>query len=403
MEQIIARQPILNVHKRLFGYELLYRGAHDYTLADVSGERATMSLLSSTFLTRDIREISNHKPCFINFTQKLIEQNIPASFPKSQIVVELLEDIEPNTKVISVCRRLSEKGYILALDDFVFNRKFLPLLDYVNIVKIDVRLTPLDTILKTLKILSNYKVKLLAEKVETYEEFDRAHKLGFSYFQGYFFCKPEQMKVMELTPSKVNMLRLLDEVTQKKTSLARLHKIISQDIAISYKLLKFLNSSYFYRIEKVSSIKNAIAYLGEKELRRFLLLVIVSELATDSPGELVRMVLVRAKFCELLGENSRYPSSAEQLFLLGLFSALDTMLNSSMDRVLADLPIDQEIKNGLVHQIGTLFLFLEVVYALERKQKKRLHELLSQLGIDKAVVADSYRDAIRYASSLMLG
>ena len=138
-EQFIARQPILNAQKRLFAYELLYRGAADYKLADVSGEKATTSLLSSAFLTRDIDEISNHKPCFINFTQKLIEQNIPASFPKSQVVVELLESIEPNEKVVAVCKSLFQQGYTIALDDFVFERKYLKLLEYVSIIKIDVR------------------------------------------------------------------------------------------------------------------------------------------------------------------------------------------------------------------------------------------------------------------------
>lgn len=403
MEQFIARQPILNVNKRLFGYELLYRGAADYKLDDVSGDKATMSLLSSAFLTRDIDEISNHKPCFINFTQKLIEQNIPASFPKKQVVVELLEDIEPNDRVMAVCKRLSQQGYTLALDDFVFHRQFLPLMEFIDIVKIDVRLTPLDTIVKTLNILKNYKVKLLAEKVETMEEFDRAVKLGFSYFQGYFFCRPEQIKVVELTVAKVNLLRLLHEVTQKQTTLSRLHGIISHDVATSYKLLRFLNSAYFYRLEKVSSIKHAIAYLGEKELRRFILLIIISELAVNAPNELVRLVLVRAKFCELLAANSPYSMKAEQLFILGLFSSLDVMLDTPMDQVMEHLPINTEIKNALISSSGILSLFLQTAVAVERKQKAKALELLKELSVDLGTVSENYMTAIRYSNGLVNG
>ncbi len=140
MDQYIARQPILNIHTRLYGYELLYRGAEPYTLKDVSGNRATASLLSTTFLTRGIDEISGMRPCFINFTQDLIERNLPAAFPKAQIVIEILEDVEPTEKVISVCRKLREEGYRIALDDFVYDRRFEPLLEVAEIVKIDVRL-----------------------------------------------------------------------------------------------------------------------------------------------------------------------------------------------------------------------------------------------------------------------
>lgn len=401
MEQYIARQPILNIHKRLFGYELLYRGAKNYKLADVSGDRATSALLSSAFLTRDIKEISNHRPCFINFTQNLIEQNVPASFPKSQIVVELLEDIEPNKKVISVCRNLSNEGYKIALDDFVFHRKFIPLLDFVDIIKIDVRLTPLDTIVRTLNLLSHYKVKLLAEKVETNDEFEKASKLGFSYFQGYFFSKPEQIKITELSSSKVNMLRLLNEVSQKKTTLNRLHEIISNDIATSYKLLRFLNSAYFYRLQEVKSVKHAIAYLGEKELRRFILLIIVSELSTKSPGELVRLVLVRAKLCELLGLSSPHADKSEELFILGLFSALDTMLNGPMKNILNELPVDQSIKEALISKTGILASFLTAATAFERNQPEVIKKHIKILNIDQNKISECYLTAVKYANGLM--
>lgn len=401
MDLFIARQPILNAHKKLHGYELLYRGTKDAALDDVSGERATTALLSSVFLTKDIQELSNYRPCFINFTQHLIEQNLPASFPKSQIVVELLEDIEPTEKVVAVCKCLHNKGYKLALDDFIFHRKYLPLLEYIDIIKIDVRLTPLDSIVKTLNLLEPYNVKLLAEKVESREEYEKGLKLGFSYFQGYFFSRPEEIRVTELTASKVNMLQLLTEVTRKKTTLNRLNEIISIDVAISYKLLRFLNSAYFYRLQEVKTVKHAIAYLGERELRRFILLIIISELATEFPGELVRLVLVRAKLCELLALSSIYVEKADELFILGLFSSLDTMLKTSMEQVMKELPVSSAIREALLNKTGVMYRFLHTAMAFERNDKDVLQENIRILKINPRDLSNCYMSAVKYANGLM--
>lgn len=401
MDQYIARQPILNVHKRLYAYELLYRGAEPYTLKDVSGNRATASLLSSTFLTRGIDEISGMRPCFINFTQDLIERNLPAAFPKGQIVIEILEDVEPSKKVMSVCRKLHEDGYKIALDDFVYNRKFEPLLEIADIIKIDVRLTPLDTISRTLHRLNKYKVKLLAEKVETIADFEKANKLGFTYYQGYFFSKPERIEIRELSSVKVNLLRLLAEVTRKETTMEKLRDIISIDIAISYKLMRFLNSAYFYRLQEVKTVKHAIAYLGEKELRRFVLLVVISELASEQPGELTRLALVRAKFCELLGEISPHKAISGELFIMGLFSLLDTMLGAPMEKIMDKLPIGRRVKDALAQRSGLLAGFLKVSMAFERNQQRKISSLLLELKINPQQVPESYLTAVRYANGLL--
>jgi len=400
MEQYIARQPILNAHQKLFGYELLYRGANDYLLGNISGNKATTHLLSSAFLTQDIKEISSHRPCFINFTQDLIEKKIPKSFPESLLIVEVLEDVKPTDSVISVCRELKNSGYRIALDDFVFDRTLLPLIELATIIKIDVRLTPLDTILETINKLRIYDIKLLAEKVETRKEFDMAQKLGFSYFQGYYFSRPERIAVEELSSEKANLLRLLAEISKKSTTLNKLHDIILTDIAVSYKLLRFLNSAYFYRLQKVKTIKHAIAYLGEKELRRFLMLVLISEFSNDKPDELVRLVLVRAKFCELMGEMSPHAALSAELFLLGLFSALDTMLNTSMKKVLDKLPVSDQLESALVNGTGILARFLKAAIAFERNQRGQFEKQCTELGVLTPEISSIYLSAVKYANGL---
>ena len=401
MDQYIARQPILNVHKKLYAYELLYRGAKHYTLDKVSGNRATASVLSSTFLTNDIQGISGHRPCFINFPQQLIEKMLPLSFPKSQIVVEVLEDVQPTNKVISACQRLHKAGYKIALDDFVYDRNLEPLLELASIVKIDIRMTPLNTIMRTLKLLSKHKVKLLAEKVETLEEFEQANRLGFRYYQGYFFCKPEKIKIKELSANKAILLHLLAEVVRKDTDINKLHKIIQTDLAITYKLFRFLNSAYFYRLQEVKTIKHAIAYLGEKELRRFIMLMIISELTTDKPGELVRLVLVRAKFCELLGLASPHKEDASELFVVGLFSLLDTMLDLTMKDILGNLVVSDKVKGALLLTPGRYTNFIKVVIAFERNQSTIFTPLLKELGVDYKQVPKCYLTAVNYANGLL--
>lgn len=402
MDQYIARQPILDIYQRLYAYELLYRGADHYTLDKVSGNKATTSLLSSAFLTQGIAQISDNKPCFINFTEDLIVKRIPASFPTTKLVVEILENVKVTDEVLASCRFLKEKGYQIALDDFVYNRKLEPLLELTDIVKIDVRLTPLNTIHRTLNLLHAHRVKLLAEKVETLYEFELANKLGFKYFQGYYFSKPEKIQIKEVNAAKINLINLLAEVSRKETDLNRLHSIISVDIAISYKLLRFLNSAYFYRLQKVKHVKHAIAYLGESELRRFILLVLVSELTSDKPDELVRIAVVRAKFLELMVKGSHLQDQNSELFLVGLFSLLDVMLNVTMADVMERLPLEEDVKRALLSMQGPYAPFLRIALAYERNQTRKLMEELKNIGIEPNTVSNCYLEAIRYAKGLLL-
>jgi len=401
MEQFIARQPILNINKRLYGYELLYRGTPGKMLGQVSGEQATASLLSSAFLTGDIGVISNNRLCFINFTKDLLENDLPLSFPKNKIVVEILEDVEPTPEIVSICSKLKENGYTLALDDFVYDRKYEPLLELATIVKIDIRLTPLNTLVRTLNLLKHHRIKLLAEKVETEKEFVLANRMGFSYFQGYFFCKPEGIRIKEISAIKLNLIRLLAEITKKEIALERLREIILSDVAITYKLLRFLNSAYFYLLQKVTTVKHGVALLGEKELRSFCLVIIVSELATDKPDELVRLALVRAKFCELLGEQTALSEiECANLFLIGLFSLLDGMLGCSMSEILENLPINVVVKETLQGGENRYLVFLRLSEALEKNNLTACKRYQDDLVLTDDQTRACYFEAVKYSNHL---
>ncbi|THB78804.1 MAG: HDOD domain-containing protein [Desulfobulbaceae bacterium] len=404
MDYYIARQPILNRNKKTFAYELLYRGPETAPKESVSGDRATTSLLTSTFITEGIDRISDYKICFINFTKALLLKEVPLNFPNSQIVIEVLEDVPADPEIIKVCKRLKDEGYTIALDDFIYDRSLDPLIELADIIKFDLIQTPLPTILPTLHRLSRLSnLKFLAEKVETAQEFEDALKFDFTYFQGFFFQRPETMKIKELNAVKTNLVQLLAELSRSDWEPESLVEIISRDVSISYKILRYLNSAYFYRLHEITSVKHAITYLGEKELRRFALLIVISEIATEKPSELVRLAMVRAKFCELLAISSQLgePKSSD-LFIVGLFSLLDSMLDTSMEMILAKLPLASNIKDALLDSAGAYAPILSFTRFYEKRRKQECIEALKQFGPVKGKLHDKYLEAIDFSRSLPL-
>jgi EAL and modified HD-GYP domain-containing signal transduction protein len=397
----IARQAILTRYKRVYGYELLFRESMGDRLGQVTGERATTSVLSSAFLTEGIDKISDSKPCFINFTQWLLGRNIADFFPKNKIIVEILEDVEPTDEVIQACQALSKKGYLIALDDFVFKKKLIPLIELADIIKVDFRLSTMSEIERMLYRLSHYSLKFLAEKIETHDEFEKALKLGFSYFQGYFFCKPETLRIREVASVKISMINLLAEVNRRKTTVERLDAIISRDLGLSYKLLRYINSAYYYLLHEVTSVRQAIIYLGAKEMRRFVTLVIISELASDKPEELVRISIIRGRFCELLSGYGSPPLDEAELFLTGLFSLLDALLDVPMKEVIGSLPLSEEVSQALVEHKGVLFPYLRLVKAYEQQQRAICLKTCRELAIPPADLAGHYLKAVELADRVV--
>jgi EAL and modified HD-GYP domain-containing signal transduction protein len=401
MDFFIARQPIFTIHKKLYAYELLYRGTTTSQLSNTSGNRATTSVLSSVFLTEGIDKISGHRPCFINFTRDLLLQNLPASFPKKFVVVEVLEDVPPTPDVVAICQKLRGDGYTIALDDFVYDVSLEPLIAIADIIKFDFLLTPIDTLQRTLQRLARHKLKYLAEKVESYEEFDKACKQGFSYFQGYFFSKPERIRIKEIGSSKINLVSLLAEVNHRTFTPRKLEQIIQRDVALAYKLLRYVNSSYFYRLHKIESVAHAITYLGDTEIRRYLILVLISELCTDKPGELARLAVVRAKMGELLASATNFRDKSDEIFLLGLFSLLDAMLDTTMEYACERLSLSDGLKNGLLHNTGPYAPFLQAVISYEQVDEAGCLAALQAIGAVGGQLHQMYTEALAFTESVL--
>jgi EAL and modified HD-GYP domain-containing signal transduction protein len=395
MDVFVARQPIFLENKKLFAYELLFRTGMSNAFPGIDGGTATSSLLSSSFFTVGIERISGGKLVFINFTEELLLRGTPTMFPQSQIVVEILEDVQPTDEVIAACQALHQKGYTLALDDFVFRDNLQPLIEIAKIIKIDFRLTPLPEISTIFSQLKGDKCELLAEKIETHAEFMEAKALGFKYFQGYFFAKPEILRNKDISPSQLTIMQLICEVNRAECDLKKLEALINQDVSISYKLINYLNSAYFARLQPISSIKQAIAYLGERGIRMFISLIAASRLVGNKPDELLRASAIRAKFLEQIAIEMDIDSG--ELFMLGLFSMLDAMLDNSMEFLVGQLPLTAQVRNALVKRSGALSPYLRLAETFEAGHWSALDSQLAVLKISPSKLQDFYLNAVRLA------
>ncbi|RLC17566.1 MAG: signal transduction protein, partial [Deltaproteobacteria bacterium] len=349
MNVFVARQPLFTLEKKIFAYELLFRLGTNNSFPDVDQDEATSSLLSNIFSPFDFNEILGGKPGFINFTKKLILQKIPLLLPREHFVIEVLEDIEPEINIISALSQFKKKGFTIVLDDFVYHKKYDPMMALSSIIKFDIKATPLETLSEILKeIKSNYDITFLAEKVETYGEFELAKEMGFSLFQGYFFSKPEILSKKGISSNQMTKLKLINELSCQELNLIEIEALIKNDVAISFKLLKFINSAYFNRLNPIDTIKDAITYLGVDELKKFIRVIALSELSSNKPDELIRLSVVRARMCEQFGSIVKTNYTIDELFTLGLFSFMDALLDRKMEDILKNITFSEKKTTALL-------------------------------------------------------
>jgi len=399
MDVYVARQPIFNRRKRIYGYELLFRDGMVNAFPDVDGDAATSRVLSTSFLSNGIEQITGRKKAFINFTEKMIIEKIPAMFPKKTIMVEILEDIEPNAAVVTACREMAKQGYNLVLDDFIFKPEMKPLLELTRIVKFDFRASSIEEIKASIKELAAYHVKLLAEKIETHEEFQQALNMGFDYFQGYFFSKPEILKRRDISPSRITLLSIMSEANREDFRMTELEKFVLRDLSINYKLMRYINSAYFGMFKRVSSVKQTIVLLGMKEIRRFLSLIAMAQLVSGKPDELIRASLIRARLCENLGKGVTGKDGSE-LFTLGLFSFIDAILDDEMGNILEKLPLSENIKKALTGEGGELADYLTLASCYEIGDWAKVASLAAKIGLNEEKAPEFYMDAVAWADSV---
>jgi EAL and modified HD-GYP domain-containing signal transduction protein len=391
-QRFVARQPIFDRAHNVFGYEILFRnGVEDYFNADP--ELAARSTLDSSLLF-GINMLCDNRRAFMNCTRDVLFKDLITLLPPNQTVAEILETVEPEDRVIAACKRLKASGYLIALDDFVPNDPRVPLCEFADIIKVDVRATKPEERAGIMRRFGSPKCKMLAEKLETPHEFQRARDMGFVYFQGYFFCRPEVVIGREVPASRLHYLRLLEIVSHSEIDLRELEHMLKQEASISYRLLRYLNSPLFGFALEIKSIRHAMAVLGERELRRWVRLVVTVGAAEQKCSELVLVGLARARFCELLPDRLH---SNTDLFLMGLLSIMDAILEVSMDVLLEQLPVDRETKATLLGQNSSLRPLYQLMLAQESGEWAQSSALANQLNLPDEEVAATWWRALQWA------
>lgn len=382
---LFAKQPILDADLNLAAYELLFRGDFDA----VTGEEATATVLFNAFSINQFLS-SKNTPFFINFTKDLLFQVPP--FSKESLVVELLEDIEPTAAVVSQVELLKSQGYTIALDDYIDSDAMIPLLHLADIVKIDLMATSLEELATLAPKLRQYNVKLLAEKVETHEEYEYCKNLDFEYYQGYFFARPSIVPGKVIGPNVTAVLTMIAALQDPDIDHETIENIILSDSGLTYKILKLVNSAELRRAQSIDSIGHAIAMLGFRRVSNFASLMALSNLE-NKPAELQEYAKFRSLLCERLGHATNSASPANVFETVGLLSCCPAYFDTALAELVLSLPLSDEVKDALLHRSGELGLVLDTAQKLQEAAWDDISwEALEAIELHKPVVAEIYRE-----------
>jgi c-di-GMP-related signal transduction protein len=391
--RFVARQPIFDRSEKVFGYELLFRnGLEEAFHADL--DNAARSTLDTSLLF-GLDALCDGRRAFINCTRDVLLKDLITLLPSNSTVVEVLENVPADDLVMAACQRLKEAGYLIALDDFAPSDPRESLTDLADIIKVDVRATTRADRIAMMKRYGPWRCRMLAEKVETKDEFREAAIDGFLYFQGYFFRKPELMTAREIPANRVNYLRMLEMVSRDELDLKEIERAIKDEASVCYRLLRYLNSAAFSFHTEIHSVRHALSMLGEREIRRWVRLVATVGAGQASSSELVLSALVRARFCELL--SPRVAAGDSDLFLLGLLSLMDVIMEIPMAQILESIPLDHESKAVLLGGASRLRPLYQLMLAQESGEWDGASEITHQLHLSEAETAEAYAQALLWA------
>lgn len=369
----LARQPIFDRLKGVVGYELLYRDSQDSSGANVTdGNQATARVLLNTFVEIGLDTVTNRKMAFINLTRDFVTGDLDIPVKSPRLVLEILENIKADSETLSGIRSLKNQGFKIALDDFEPDEDNLEFIRHARIVKLNINGVDQSTIQNQVAMLRDHPVRLLAEKVETMEQYRFCHDLGFDYFQGYFFARPSTMGAREIPPNQLAVLELIGRLQSDNCSMDDIETIVRRDLGMSYKLLRVINSSFYNLSRKIESVKHALIMLGTRTLKSWMTVFSMAML-NNKPMELMHLALQRARMCELL--SARYDCRGDAAFTVGLFSLLDVMMDRPLDELLARMPFTPQVLKALLEREGPLGEVLNITENYEHAHWNRLRGL----------------------------
>jgi len=392
-EVFMARQPIYGRGMGLFAYELLFRRSGEITAGEIDDEQAATALISS-LVDIGLNELIGNAKAFINISEELLMSSSMMMFPKEKVVIEVLETVRPTPEVIERVKQLRKFGFVIALDDFCYSPETEPLMAEADFIKLDVLDQTEKDIRAAFSQVNRKGIKVLAEKVETLEQYRFCEKLGFDLFQGYFFAKPELMRGNSLRANQVAMLRLAAKIQSPDLQYSDLEEIICSDVALTFRLLKLVRSAHFGLSCTITSIHQALMFLGVNTVSSLATLLAMAGSA-DKPDELLTTSLVRGKMCELLAQWRKKPQS-ERYFTLGMLSMLDALLDLPMPQIVKELPLSEELNAALTRpqEGGDLAHTLAMATAYERGDWDSVH----LEGLTPAQVSNAYHAAVTWSS-----
>ncbi len=396
----VARQPIFDRDEKVFGYELLFRDDMENVFHGCDADVASRSTLDSSLLV-GLDVLCDGRRAFLNCTRNTLIGGLVTLLPSHSTVVEVLETVPVDAEVTKACQRLKEAGYLIALDDYVSDDPREALAEMADILKVDLKLTTPRQRAALVKKHGPWRCRMLAEKVENHAEFVAARDQGFIYFQGYFLRRPEIVTTHEVPANRVNYMRMLQAVSRDELDVPEIDNLIKTEASICYRLLRYMNSARFGFGNEIHSVRHALAILGDREVRRWVRLIATVGACQDKTSDLVLCALVRDRFGELLTPLVRHGES--DLFLLGLLSMLDVMLEMPMSEVLEKIPLDSETKAVLRGEPGLLRPVYLLMLAQESGEWEAARGLCDGLHLDADTVAASYWQSQQWAREVSSG
>jgi c-di-GMP-related signal transduction protein len=400
-QKFVARQPIFDKEENVYGYELLFRSGLENCFTCNNPDQATTSVIVDSFLLFGIETLTSGRYAFLNFTDDLILKRYATLLPNQQVVIEILESVNPNTELINACKFLKSQGYRLALDDFEYHPDLVPLIKIADLIKVDIQKTPLAQWKDIRKNLPINGAPLLAEKVETREQFREARELGFRYFQGFFFGQPETFSTREIQGCKLNYLQLVKEINEEQPNFKKIEDLVQREPMLCYKLFRFLNSPIFAFSREIKSIQHALVLLGINEVRKWISVVALAAMGADKPSALMTALIIRAKFCEKLAPLVHKDGQSLEYFLMGLLSMIETILDSPRAQILNQVAASPDVKAALLEGNGPLKPVLDLVVATEKGAWQEISHFSAQLDISEETLMESYMGAIKWGNEVL--
>lgn len=400
MDIFVARQPIFDRRRNVVGYELLFRSGMQNAFGQNDPNQASIKMMDTTLLGFGLDSLVGDKKAYFNASREVLVKEHWAVLPPGKAVVEVLETITPDQEVAQACASIKRAGYQLALDDFVFRPEYELLLPYTDLVKVDFLITKGEERAGLARRFASRGITMLAEKVETHEDFQAGLDAGYELFQGYFFCKPEMVAGKDIPASKTNLLRLMQEINRPDLDFDRLEELIKSEVTLSVRLLRYLHSAGFGWKHDVDTIGQALRVLGERSAKKWASLVVLTLIGEDKPAELVTTTLVRAQLCEQLGAEASLPERQADLFLVGLLSTLDAMLDRPMDQVLEQMSVSPGVREALLKGDNLLSDTLQLAISYDRGDWHRVRALAPRISYPEPSMPEAYRHAVEWVNRI---